>query len=378
MPRAPWQRSGHDPAAPARDSSAAHGQPDDEGRALFRSAALARRPRRRAARRGAGRSTARARGRRARACSRRPPAGTCRTRSAGTPGRCRCRCRRPPARRRRRRRVERDGHRAAGRRELDGVRQQVPDHLLEPIADRRTVGSAGDSNRRSIATPRASAAGRIESTARSSMSVTRSTALISSRSLPVAIRETSSRSSTSRVWTCALRSTFSSARSLPDGGTAFAAQQLRPAEDRVERRAQLVRQRREELVLQPVRFALAHEQLGALLLGAPALGDFVAQLLVGGRQLLLPQLDPLEHAVEGVDQHAEFVVGRRARRGASNRRARTPRRPCRASARPAPTRAPAAAPTCSSATPRVTSSMSATMITCSRRRAADLRESLRR
>ena len=59
------------------------------------------------------------------------------------------------------------------------------------------------------------------------------------------------------------------------------AQQPGPAENRVERRPQLVRQRREELVLQAVRFA----QLGFAL------------------------LDLMQHPVEGVDQHAELVVG---------------------------------------------------------------------
>ena len=63
------------------------------------------------------------------------------------------------------------------------------------------------------------------------------------------------------------------------------AQQLGPAEDGVERRAQLVRQRGQELVLQPVRLALAHQQLGALLFGAAPLGHLAAQLLVGLRQL---------------------------------------------------------------------------------------------
>ena len=52
------------------------------------------------------------------------------------------------------------------------------------------------------------------------------------------------------------------------------------------------------------------EELRAFLLGAPALDHFVAQLVVGGGQLLLPQLDPLEHAVECVHQHAKFVLGR--------------------------------------------------------------------
>ena len=124
------------------------------------------------------------------------------------------------------------------------------------------------------------------------------------------MRETSSRSSIRRACTCALRSTFSSARSIDGDGHRVGAQQLGPAEDGVERRAQLVRERGQELVLQPVGFALAHQQLGALLLGAAPLGDFAPQLVVGPGELGLPRLDSLEHAVERVDQIAQLVVGR--------------------------------------------------------------------
>ena len=95
------------------------------------------------------------------------------------------------------------------------------------------------------------------------------------------MRDTSSRSSISRACAWALRSTFSSARSLELGRQRAGAQQPRPAEDRVERRAQLVRQRGEKLVLEPVRLA----------------------------QLRLALLDPVQHAVEGVDERAELVVG---------------------------------------------------------------------
>ena len=59
----------------------------------------------------------------------------------------------------------------------------------------------------------------------------------------------SSRSSISWVCTRAFRSIVSSPFSRSAWSSSAAAQDLRPAEDRVERRAQLVRQRRQELVL---------------------------------------------------------------------------------------------------------------------------------
>ena len=73
------------------------------------------------------------------------------------------------------------------------------------------------------------------------------------------------------------------------GGQLAAAQQVDPADDRVERRAQLVRQRGEELVLQAIGLLLAIEQLGALALRG---------------------LDFVEHAVERLHQHADLVAGR--------------------------------------------------------------------
>ena len=72
-----------------------------------------------------------------------------------------------------------------------------------------------------------------------------------------------------------LRSMISIARRAVVGIELAAGEQLRPAEDRVERRPQLVRERREELVLRAVRrlrlepgLLLALEQLRA----APSLG----------------------------------------------------------------------------------------------------------
>ena len=110
------------------------------------------------------------------------------------------------------------------------------------------------------------------------------------------MRETSRRSSIRRDCTWALRSTFSSARSIDGERHRIGAQQLGPAEDGVERRAKLVREGGQELVLQPVGLALAHQQLGALLFGAAPFRHLAAQILVGPRELGFAHLDSLEHA----------------------------------------------------------------------------------
>ena len=54
-------------------------------------------------------------------------------------------------------------------------------------------------------------------------------------------------------WTCAFRSIVSTARRVVSASSLPDAQHVRPAHDRVERRAELVRERGEELVLEPVR-----------------------------------------------------------------------------------------------------------------------------
>ena len=75
----------------------------------------------------------------------------------------------------------------------------------------------------------------------------------SSSSLPDVIRDTSSRSAISWAWTRALRSMALTPRDhVGVVARRRAAEQLRPADDRVERRPQLVRQRRQEVVLEPV------------------------------------------------------------------------------------------------------------------------------
>ena len=71
------------------------------------------------------------------------------------------------------------------------------------------------------------------------------------RSWPVMIRETSSRSLINWFCSRALRSIVSSACVCLIGLELAAAQQVQPAEHRAHRRAQLVAQRREELVLEP-------------------------------------------------------------------------------------------------------------------------------
>ena len=89
---------------------------------------------RRAARRSAAPAPARARARRGRACASSPPARTARRSVRQRLRRdADCRCPRPRARRRVAvaSRAHRD--RAARRRELRGVRQQVPEHLPQPI-----------------------------------------------------------------------------------------------------------------------------------------------------------------------------------------------------------------------------------------------------
>ena len=78
-----------------------------------------------------------------------------------------------------------------------------------------------------------------------------STASIASVILPVMMRETSSTSSISRTCASALRSMTLTACAVLVVEVSCA-QDPRPAEDRVERRPQLVRQRAQEFVLQPI------------------------------------------------------------------------------------------------------------------------------
>ena len=157
----------------------------------------------------------------------------------------------------RRVRVEPDGDRAVRRRELHRVRQQVPDDLLQPIrVARRQRRPDVDVHRRAAAAWPARPAARSRPRRRRwPPGRPRRTC---SRSLPVTMRETSSRSSISRACARALRSMLSRPRACVAGSIgAGRAQHAGPAEHGVQRRPQLVRQRGQELVLQPVGVALA-------------------------------------------------------------------------------------------------------------------------
>ena len=165
--------------------------------------------------------------------------------------RCPCRCRVTPTICAARRRAADDtSTRPPARRELDRVREQVPDHLPQPI------GVADDApGRRLLSATRA----RRPSRRRRARLLERRVdhrrrarrAARSSASLPLMMRETSSRSSISSACARALRSITSRPRAqhVRRRRTRPAAQHARPGEDRLERRAQLVRERREELVL---------------------------------------------------------------------------------------------------------------------------------
>ena len=101
---------------------------------------------------------------------------------------------------------------AAGRRELDRVRHEIPHHLLQAIGITQDgpleVGISLEVN------PLAAAAGRTASSA-ASITGASSMGLSSSRSLPVTILDTSRMSAISCSWMCALRSMVSSARFIP-------------------------------------------------------------------------------------------------------------------------------------------------------------------
>ena len=155
------------------------------------------------------------------------------------------------------------------RRELDRVRQQIPDDLLQPraVAEHGSIAAiAIDDDLDALGVDR-----RLHDC---DVPLARSAAdrpsVRSSRSLPDMMRATSSSSSIS----CACRFALSRIAARRAVALRFvelaALQHVRPAEDRVQRRAQLVRDGREELILQPVRLfgaaarrVLALEQLSA-------------------------------------------------------------------------------------------------------------------
>ena len=146
--------------------------------------------------------------------------------------------------------VNLDGHRAGGRGELDRVGQEIPDHLLQ--AFRISVNHAPGTRRGGSAASHLSlsATGRTASSAAPTTEPT-STGRTFNRTPPVMMRDTSRMSATSCAWSCALRSMTSRAR-RELAASILPSEQPRPAQDRVERRAQLVREHGEKLVLRAI------------------------------------------------------------------------------------------------------------------------------
>ena len=140
---------------------------------------------------------------------------------------------------------------------LIALRQQVPHHLLQAVGVAGDRAGAGVELERRARCPWPRPPGaRLDRRLDDADQV--DGARRRARSLPVMMRDTSSRSSMSWACSAALRSIVSSAAARRVGVEAARAQQLRPAEDGVERRAQLVRQRGQELVLD----AVGLQQLG--------------------------------------------------------------------------------------------------------------------
>ena len=138
-----------------------------------------------------------------RACSTRRPGGSGRRRRAGTPARCRCRCRRRTSSSRSPARLSVTATRPPARRELHRVRQQVPDDLLQPIGIAERRPALGRARRVSMVDLPRLGRGTDRLDGRVARAPRGRPARRSRRSLPAMMRETSSRSSTSRA--CALR-----------------------------------------------------------------------------------------------------------------------------------------------------------------------------
>ena len=149
------------------------------------------------------------------------------------------------------------------------------------------AGVVGDRWRSRIA--RASAAGLSAETTVSNTAAI-DTGWMSSRSLPEVMRLTSSRSSIRRACARALRSIVAAALATSTAPALRPAEQVGPAEDGVERRAQLVRQRGQELVLHAARplgldarLALGREQRLALVLELLLAADVERDAVEAGR-----------------------------------------------------------------------------------------------
>ena len=169
---------------------------------------------------------------------------------------------------------------AACGRELHGVRQQVPNHLLQAVGVTRDGAAAtAASMRTSSVTP--FALGRLaDDVDEASITAHRST----DAGLELQLAGDDARDVEHVLDQARLGPRVpleARERALDDLRVPRRhAQNLQPAEDGVERRAQLVRERREELVL----------------------------LAVGRPQFLVAPLDAADHVVEGVDQLADLVV----------------------------------------------------------------------
>ena len=140
------------------------------------------------------------------------------------------------------------------RRELDRVREQVPHHLLQAVrvaGDRRRVRFDAPSQTGCSSPPARAASPRSRRARRRA----RFTGRMSSRSLPRdrrARRRADRRSGASAR--AAFRSIVATARGALLAADLAGRQQPRPAVDRRQRRAQLVRHRHQELVLDVARF----------------------------------------------------------------------------------------------------------------------------
>ena len=131
---------------------------------------------------------------------------------------------------------------------LTRVREHVPDRSAERDPVRRDEAGRRPERASRIVMFLACAVGVTTSIA-ASVDGTRSTGLISSRSLPLTMRAMSSMSSISRACAAALRS-MTCERALEHLRIdRLREQDVGPAEHRVERRPELVRQRGEEFVL---------------------------------------------------------------------------------------------------------------------------------
>ena len=200
---------------------------------------------------------AEARARRAAASSSRRPGGSDRRRAAGTPAAMPTPLSRTVELARRPRRRQRHVDASALRRELHGVREQVPDDLLQPVgvADHAHARASMSALDRRSAWPARRRPDRRRSPLDDGREVDRrdvepQLAGDDARDVEEVLDEAHLRAGVAldaaERALARLRRSSGAARRICE-----------PAEDRVERRAQLVRQRGEELVLEAVRFLLA-------------------------------------------------------------------------------------------------------------------------